>query len=75
MIHPCEASPGEEAKTQLETEGSTREAGDPQPKLESACDSKDCQTSIPQLSPIVGSMSDSLPRKTQDRDCEGMVSN
>ena len=39
MIHPREASLGEESKTSLKTEGLTREAGDPRLKMKSACDS------------------------------------
>ena len=35
MIHPREASLGEEARTSLKMEGSTREAGNPQSKMKS----------------------------------------
>ena len=35
MIHPCETSLGEEVRTLFKTEGSTREAGDPQSKMKS----------------------------------------
>ena len=39
VIHPREASLGEEARTSLKTEGSTREAGDPRSKMKSTCGS------------------------------------
>ena len=39
MIHPREASLGEEARSSLKTEGSTREAGNPRSKMKSTCGS------------------------------------
>ena len=54
MIHPCEASLREEARTSLKTEGSTREAGDPRLKMKSACGSLGLSFCFAFLAPIVG---------------------
>ena len=54
MIHPREASLGEEARTSLETEGSTREAGNPRLKLKSARNSLGPSSLLISYPPIVG---------------------
>ena len=54
MIHSREASLGEEVRTSLKTEDSTREAGDPRSKMKSTHGSLDLYFCSAFLAPIVG---------------------
>ena len=54
MIHPREASLGEEVKTSLKTERSTREVGDPRSKMTSTCGSLGLSFNSAFLTLIVG---------------------
>lgn len=54
MIHPCEASLGEEVMTSLKTEGSTPVAGDPRSNMKSTCGSLGLSLHSAFLAPNVG---------------------